>query len=254
MDLNLKNKKVLVTGSTKGIGFSITKSFMNEGAEVAINSRNIKEIKKVIKKLGSKKLYCIPGDVTKMNDIKKIHKQVIKLMGGIDILICNVGSGKSVVSGKESLKEWQRVFSINLWSAINMIDIFKKDLSKSKGSIVCISSICGHEYIKGAPITYSLAKNALNAYVKLVSKELGKNKIRINAISPGNILFNGSVWSKKIKENSKEVKKLLINEVSLNKLGSTDDISNIVIFLASKRSVFTTGSVFVIDGGQLKSI
>ena len=254
MDLNLKNKKVLITGSTRGIGLNIAKSFVEEGAIVGINSRNLKEIKRTIKSMGGKNLHPIVGDVTNLRDVKRIYNLVVKSMGGIDILVCNVGSGKSVIAGKETLKEWRRVFDINLWSATNMVEIFKKDLSESKGNIVCISSICGHEYIKNAPLTYSVAKNALNAYVKLVSKELGNFKIRINAVAPGNILFDGSIWSKKIKENKNEVKKLLLNDVALNKLGSTEDISNLVLLLASNRSVFTTGSIFVTDGGQLKGI
>ena len=254
MDLNLKNKKVLITGSTRGIGLNIAKSFVEEGAIVGINSRNLKEIKRTIKSMGGKNLHPIVGDVTNLRDVKRIYNLVVKSMGGIDILVCNVGSGKSVIAGKETLKEWRRVFDINLWSATNMVEIFKKDLSESKGNIVCISSICGHEYIKNAPLTYSVAKNALNAYVKLVSKELGNFKIRINAVAPGNILFDGSIWSKKIKENKKKIKKLLLNDVALNKLGSTEDISNLVLLLASNRSVFTTGSIFVTDGGQLKGI
>ena len=254
MDLNLKNKKVLITGSTRGIGLNIAKSFVEEGAIVGINSRNLKEIKRTIKSMGGKNLHPIVGDVTNLRDVKRIYNLVVKSMGGIDILVCNVGSGKSVIAGKETLKEWRRVFDINLWSATNMVEIFKKDLSESKGNIVCISSICGHEYIKNAPLTYSVAKNALNAYVKLVSKELGNFKIRINAVAPGNILFDGSIWSKKIKENKNKIKKLLLNDVALNKLGSTEDISNLVLLLASNRSVFTTGSIFVTDGGQLKGI
>ena len=254
MKLNLENKKVLITGSTRGIGLDIAKNFINEGAIVGINSRNSKDIKTTIKELGSKNLYAIRGDVSKYNEIKDIYKNFKKNVGLADILICNVGSGKSVTSGTETFQEWQRVFEINLWSTINTINFFKKDLIKTKGSIVCISSICGHEYIEGAPITYSIAKNAINTYIKLASKELGKFKIRINGVSPGNILFDGSTWSNKIKKNEKQTKNFIKKEVSLNKFGEPKNISDIVLFLSSDKSDFTTGSINIVDGGQIRGI
>jgi len=120
---------------------------------------------------------------------------------------------------------------------------------KSKGKIICISSICGNEIIKGAPITYSTAKAALNFYAKSLSHYLPKD-ISINLISPGNILFKNSVWDKKIKVNKKLVNKILKEKVPLNKFGSLSDIVNLTCYLISDKSHFITGSNFIIDGGQ----
>ena len=122
--------------------------------------------------------------------------------------------------------------------------------SKHGGSIVCISSICGIESISGAPITYSVAKAALNAYIKSVSVPLGKDLIRINGLAPGNILFENSVWSRKISANADAVNKMLISDVPLARFASPDEIAKSVLFLASPLSGYTTGSIWVSDGGQ----
>jgi 3-oxoacyl-[acyl-carrier protein] reductase len=109
------------------------------------------------------------------------------------------------------------------------------------------------EYIKGAPITYSVTKAALNAFVRYYSKIIGPKGVRINAIAPGNIFFKGSTWEKKIKKKEKIVKKTLKDEVSLQKFGSTTDITGIIDYLINSNSNFINGSVFVVEGGQIRS-
>jgi NAD(P)-dependent dehydrogenase (short-subunit alcohol dehydrogenase family) len=158
-----------------------------------------------------------------------------------------------VIAGKEKKEDWDKSFKENFFSSVNLIKILEKKLMKTKGMIICISSICGVEYIKGAPITYSVSKSALNTFVKIYSKILGPKGVKINAIAPGNILFAGSVWEKKLKKNKRYVKKIINDEVSLKKLGSADDISNMVNYFINNNSEFINGSIFVIDGGQLKS-
>ena len=120
--------------------------------------------------------------------------------------------------------------------------------------ILCISSICGKEYVKGAPVAYSVAKAALNNFVKFQSEILAERSIRINAIAPGNIIFKGSSWEKKIKNNKKKVEKFIDKNVPLKTFGTTEDVSNMSSFLLSEKSKFITGAVFVIDGGQTKSL
>ena len=178
-----------------------------------------------------------------------INKSV-KILGGLDVLICNIGESQSCLPNQEYYKEWQKMFSQNFFSATNAIESAKKNLIKSKGSIICISSVCGNEYIKGAPITYSTAKAALNFYVKSLSHYLSYLGVKINAISPGNILFSGSVWDKKMKKNKNKTKSLIKQNVPLNKFGSTEDVTELVSYLVSNKSKFITGSNFVVDGGQ----
>ena len=113
-----------------------------------------------------------------------------------------------------------------------------------------MSSICGSELIKGAPITYSVSKAALNFYAKSISHYLGPQGVKINVISPGNLMFKNSVWDKKIKKNKKKVKRLIKSSVPLNSFGTPNDIINMINYLISDKAKFINGSNFIIDGGQ----
>ena len=251
MDLELKGKNALVTGSSKGIGYAIATLLHKEGCNVTINGRNNETLKKIITSFKERMHYCA-ADVTSIDDCNTLIKETISHWGSIDILVCNVGSGTSVNPGDENFEEWQKVFSNNFYSAVNVIEAAKNELSKSGGSIVCISSIAGMES-SGAPVTYSVAKTALNTYVKNISRPLAKLGIRINAVVPGNIIFESSVWTKKLSENPQDVEKMLKNEVAMQRFGKPQEIANFVVFLCSEKSSFATGSLFVVDGGQTRS-
>jgi 3-oxoacyl-[acyl-carrier protein] reductase len=251
MQLNLEGKTALITGSSKGIGFCIAQVLQAEGCKVAINSRNSEQLNKATAKIPGS--IGLVGDVTQVIDAQRIVYEVIKAFGKLDILVCNAGGGKSVPPGEETPEEWQRVFSLNLWSTINTVSAARHTLEDSKGVIICISSICGLETIADAPITYSAAKAALHSYVRGISRPLGKNGVRINAIAPGNILFDGSVWSRKLSENSLAVQSMLERDVSLGCLGQPQDIANLVAYLSSAHASFASGAIWTLDGGQVNS-
>lgn len=251
MELELKNKIALITGSSKGIGKEIASTLLDEGCKVILNGRDKKSLEKTSKLLNSSTKFVV-ADVTKPIDCQKLIKKIIHLYGRLDILVCNVGDGNSVSPGEENISEWKRMLEVNLQSATNVIEASKNELSKTKGSILCISSIAGITFLGGAPIPYSVSKSALNTYVKCSSRPLGEKNIRINAIAPGNIMFEGSVWEKKQKKNPTLVKKLLKNDVSLHRFGTPKDIANLAVFLVSPKSSFITGSIYVVDGGQIR--
>lgn len=248
--MNLNKKTALVTGASSGIGFGIAQALSKAGCRVIINSKSKKRIEAASKKINNS--IPIAADITCIKQAKNLIKTVKLHTKNIDILVCNVGSGSSVPTGSEKYKDWQKMFNINFFSTTNIIESSRHLVTKNSGSIVCISSICGIDYIPGAPATYSVAKAALNHYVKVSSREFANDGIRINGIAPGNILFKDSVWDTKIKENSKEVKAMLNNNVALNKFGSIEDVSSLVLYLSSGNSNFITGSIVVADGGQLR--
>ena len=249
--LQLKGRRVVITGSSRGIGLSICKLFSQNGAKIVANARNKNKLQEVTSKVSN--CHTIAGDVTSYEFANKLILKAFKHMGGIDILVCNVGSGTSVPPGQENIDEWHKMFATNFFSALNVIEAAKPIL-ESGSSIICISSICGNETIPGAPICYSTAKSALNSYVNSISRYFGKNGIRINAISPGNVLFPGSVWDSKMKANSEQTKKLIDSEVPLADFARTQDIAEAALWLATEKSKFVTGSLLTVDGGQTRSI
>lgn len=248
MFLNLAGKTALVTGSSKGIGFAIAQVLHAEGCKVALNARNVDELAKAADKLNGSMF--VSGDVTQCDQAKKVVSEVTRMFGGLDILVCCVGGGSSVAPGTEHPEEWQRIFALNLWSVTNTIEAALGVLEISKGAILCISSICGLEVVHGAPLTYSSAKAALNSYIRGIARPLGKKGIRINAIAPGNILFDGSVWERKLGEDRDRIIAMLNQNVSLNRFGSPWDVASLSAYLVSERACFATGGIWTLDGGQ----
>jgi 3-oxoacyl-[acyl-carrier protein] reductase len=246
MQLELSGKQALVTGSSQGIGRAIAESLHAEDCGLILNDLVPAETPLP----GSA---TVLGDVTRPEEARRIIAEATAVSGRLDILVCNVGGGRSVPPGSETHEEWQRVFALNLWSTTNMVEAAREVLAESQGVIVCVSSICGLEVIPGAPVTYSAAKAALHAYVRGIARPLGKQGVRINAVAPGNILFDGSVWSQKLAQDAEAVQKMLDHDVALARLGTPKDVAELVTFLASPRAGLATGGVWTLDGGQVHS-
>jgi 3-oxoacyl-[acyl-carrier protein] reductase len=251
MDLQFAGKSALITGSSRGIGLAIAQTLHGEGCRVVLNARHAPDLQAAAEGLPGS--LALTGDVTDPQVAQLVVRQAEEACGGLDILVCNVGSGRSVPPGQEQAQEWQRVFALNLWSATNTIEAARAALVRSRGSIVCVSSICGSEVIPGAPVTYSVAKAALHAYVRGIARPLGADGVRINAVAPGNILFDGSVWSRKMAEDEQGVQDMLRQNVALSRLGSPLEVARMVAYLASPVASFATGAIWTLDGGQSRN-
>lgn len=245
----MKDKIALVTGSTSGIGFDIARVLKEEGCIAVVNGRNADRVNAACDALDGVKGFV--ADVTSVEECDRLQTEVISELGRLDILICNVGCGASVPPGMEGADELNRMLQLNYFSATNAISSFRSALTKASGSIVCISSICGLEAL-GCPIGYAAAKATLQNYVSNTSRYLGRDGVRINCVAPGNILFDGSIWDRKVKENASLVDDMLSSQVPLGRLGLAEDVSSAVAFLASPVAKFITGSTLVVDGGQIR--
>lgn len=265
MDLNLAGYNVVVTGSSKGIGKAIAKSFIDEGANVALTGRDIHaltEAKDELIQLKKGHVLDFAGDLINLETLQQFKSKLKQQWSVIDTLVCNIGSGRAPVNFTETTEDWQKQFDINLFSAVNAIKVLWELLVEGsanknqpfKKSIICISSICGYENLDvPVPIPYAAAKAALNSFVKNVMKPCAKAGIRINVVSPGNILFPGSGWERRVKETPELVDQMLRTEVPLECLGAPEDIASVVTFLASEKARFVTGANWVVDGGQTRS-
>ena len=242
-----KKKVVFISASSSGIGYYLAEKYKSLGYDLIINGTNKLKLKKA-----SLSLDCdfFLGDLTNKKTIDLLVNKLKKKYNYIDILICNLGNSEF----KRNNKDYRSAFEYNFYSATNLVESSKKILKKGKSKIICISSICGVESIEGAPIGYSIAKSALNFYIKLISRELAEIQVSINGVVPGNIYFKGSTWDIKMKENRKKTKQYIKNNVPMNKFGSTENIFEICKMLTENTNNFITGSLFKLDGGQTKSV
>ena len=256
MDLCLENKRVLVTGSSSGIGFSIARAFLKEGAKVCIVSRGSKKLlqtdKLLAKEFGRNNIISSICDCSDLIELSELKKNILSEFGGLDILVTNVGDGRSVPDPIPSESQWDKVWKSNFDSSINSARVFLSLLQDSKGCLLFISSIAGMESI-GAPTDYSTAKTAIIAFAKNLSKKVSK-EVRVNVLSPGNIWFSGGSWDEKLKQDSDSVNMLLKTKVPMNRFGSPEEVADAAIFLCSERASFITGSILVVDGGQTVGI
>ena len=252
MDFDFKNQNVFISGSTKGLGKEIASRFKLAGSSIVINGRNSEDLHKTKAEISAD--HAFQADVTNEVDTARVINAAIEVFGEIDILICNVGSGSNLNKDLDPLTPWKYMMDVNFWSAVNLIESIEALQPNHPMSIVCISSICGIEIVPGAPPAYSVAKSALNSYVRVKSKGLKSVGSRINAIAPGNIMHENSIWLKKKNENPAEVNDYINKNVPLNRMASTGEIADLVLYLASPKASFVSGSIWTIDGGQVNSL
>ena len=187
---DFEGKKIFISGSTSGIGYQIAKTFSENGCIVGLNGRSHAKLKKAQKSIKNSIPFLF--DLTKKKNLENLKSQIKKKFKKLDYLICNIGSSDK----KKNHFDIQGSLDRNFFVAVNLIKSLDKLINK-KGKIICISSICGSEYIDGAPFGYSIAKSALNSYVKCISRHYSEKDITVNAVAPGNIFFEGSTWEKK---------------------------------------------------------
>ena len=262
MNLGLNNQSVLITGSSRGIGRGIAEGFLKEKALAILSGLNEKLLVNTAEKLSNSydrnRVLEFVGNLNEPEILENLYEFIIEKTKGLDHLVCNIGSGKSVSPLDEDVSEFQRMLDTNLLNAVGIVKQFypllEKNVSKSGcfPSITFVGSICGIETL-GCPVAYASAKSALISYAKNISFPMGKKGIRVNIVSPGNIMFPGSTWEKKIAEDPEKVHAMLKNEVPLQCFGNIEDVANTIVFLASKRAKFINGANWVVDGGQTRS-
>ena len=243
--MNLKNKKILITGATGGIGNCLVEKFDYFGSNIIATGTNEEKLANLKKKFPN-----IQTEKFKLDEHKKIDEfidLIEKKLGGLDVLINNAGITLDNLSIRLSEENWKKVLDVNLTSTFLMCKAsIKKMLKKKYGKIINITSIVGHTGNLGQA-NYSASKAGIVAFSKSLAIEYAKKNININCVSPG---FIRTEMTDKINE---EFKKNLISKIPSGNLGSAEDVSNCVAFLASDMANYINGETIHVNGGMYMS-
>jgi 3-oxoacyl-[acyl-carrier protein] reductase len=250
MDLKLKGQVALITGGTKGIGRAIAEAFATEGCNVSICARKADEVAAAVAALEKKgvKAFGKAVDVGNGDQLKGWIKESAEALGGIDILVSNVSGANA--PGEAG---WRSNFEHDMLGAVRSVEASLPYLEKSKnGNIVMISTTAALEKFIAAG-SYNAMKAALLNYSGALSQDLAPKGIRVNAVSPGPIMIEGGSWDM-IKKRMTPFYEGILGQIPIGRMGNADEVAAQVVFLASPRASFTTGTNVVIDGGLTKRI
>tara|TARA_B100001057_G_scaffold221190_1_gene221566 strand:- start:270 stop:1004 length:735 start_codon:yes stop_codon:yes gene_type:complete len=239
---NLKNRKVIITGATGGIGNAIVKLFIDNGARVLATGTNEEKLNLLKDKYN---ILTNKFDISRHEEIEKfINDSTKSLEGNFDILINNAGITRDNLSLRMSSKEWNEVINLNLTSTFLLCKYSLKKMIKSKyGKIVNITSVVGHTGNAGQA-NYAASKSGIIGFSKSLALEYAKKNININCVSPG---FIETQMTDKIDPKFKE---LIISKIPSNRLGSPSDVASVVAFLSSDLANYITGETIHVNGGM----
>ena len=242
------NKVAFITGATRGIGRQIAITLAKEGFDIAINYRkeneDLIETKKMVEDQ-KVKCFTVQGDVSSFEESERMVKDIIEEFNHIDILVNNAGITKDMLLMRMKKEDFESVIGVNLVGTFNITkNVIPYMMKNRSGRIINVSSVVGISGNAGQT-NYSASKAGIIGFTKSLAKEVGSRNILVNAVAPG---FIETQMTDVLKE---EVKEEISKTIPLKRMGTVEDVANVVKFLASKDSSYITGQVINIDGGML---
>jgi 3-oxoacyl-[acyl-carrier-protein] reductase len=242
------DKVAMITGATRGIGKQIALTLANEGYNIVLNYRTENdELKQLKNEIESKNVKClaVQGDVTNFEDCKQMIESAIKEFGKIDVLVNNAGITKDMLLARMKEEDFKQVIDVNLVGTFNMTkNVISYMMKARNGRIINISSVVGIAGNAGQT-NYSASKAGIIGFTKSLAKEVASRNILVNAVAPGFIETNMTDVLKQ------EVKDEIAKNIPLKRMGTPQDVANVVKFLASEDSSYITGQVISVDGGMI---
>ena len=242
------DKCALITGATRGIGKQIAITLAKQGYNIALNYRkeneDLENIKKQIKELNVR---CLPvkGDVSIFDDTANMVNQIINEFGKIDVLVNNAGITKDALLMRMKKEDFEDVINVNLVGTFNVTkNVIPYMIKQRSGRIINISSVVGVSGNAGQT-NYSASKAGIIGFTKSLAKEVASRNILVNAVAPG---FIETQMTDVLKQ---EVKEEIAKNIPLRRMGTPEDVANVVKFLAGEQSSYITGQIINVDGGML---
>ena len=257
MDLGLSDHVAVVTGSSRGLGFASARALLEEGARVTICARGAEGLRAAAAELERvagrpEAVLAVQADVATPAGAERVVAQALERFGRIDVLVNNVGKagGGDIVSTVDA--EWQEAIDQTLFPAIRMSRLVVPHMRRAGGGVVLmIASIWGRE--SGGRMTYNAVKAAEISLAKAMAGQLAGDRIRVNSIAPGSILFEGGSWSRRQQEDPEGIAEFVRRDIPSGRFGRAEEVAAVVAFLASLRASWISGACVTVDGGQSRS-
>jgi 3-oxoacyl-[acyl-carrier protein] reductase len=253
MDLKLTGKVAIVTGGSRGLGLASARALADEGCHVVICARGAERLEQAARELrvtspSSTEVLPLVADVSTAAGVQNLIETAVGRLGGIDVLVNNVGLGKGSGLAETDDETWQEALDQTLFPVIRASRAALPFLKQRTGTILIVSSIFGRE--AGGRMTYNAVKAAEISLAKSLAQQLAKDNVRVVSVAPGSILFPGGSWHARQQADPEGIAEFVRRELPFGRFGRPEEVGDIIAFLASPRASWVSGTTVVVDGCQ----
>lgn len=257
MDLHLRDKVAVITGSSRGLGYASARALVQEGCRACLSARGADRLREAAAELeavagAAGRVIAVEADVATEAGIAQVIAGAVEAFGGLDILVNSVGraGGTDIVSTSDAA--WQEAIDQTLFPAIRASRLAVPHMRRRGGGvIVMIASIWGRE--SGGRMTYNAVKAAEISLAKALAQQLARDNIRVNSVAPGSIMFDGGSWHKRQQQDPDFIADMIRRDLPFGRFGRAEEVGDIVAFLASDRASWVSGACITVDGCQSRS-
>jgi 3-oxoacyl-[acyl-carrier protein] reductase len=257
MDLGLRDKVALITGSSRGLGLASARALVEEGCRVCLSARGEEQLLRAGAQLAlvagsADRITAVRADLSTSEGAESAVSHAVGMFGGLDVVVNNVGraAGSDILGTSDA--EWQAAVDETLFPAIRVSRLAVPHLRRrGGGSIIMVASIYGRE--AGGRMAYNAVKAAEISLAKAMAQQLAPDNIRVNSVAPGSILFEGGSWWRRREQDPEGIAEFVKRELPFGRFGRAEEVAAVVAFLASDKASWISGACLPVDGCQGRS-